>query len=138
MAERLYKCNNYTDNVNTFIRLRSTYRHELITYTNLYYNNKLHTFTNNPRKTFKIEKKLLYKNLKALLTIFNLLLKISQTILLLKPLIYDQKKEINLTKLMINHLLNVPSYLILYTHLTTILLCLSRKLIHLQYSILCP
>ena len=64
-AERLYKFSNSIDNLNRFISLRSTYRHELITYKNLYYNNKLLTFTNNPRKTFKIAYKLLYKNTKT-------------------------------------------------------------------------
>ena len=62
---KLYKFNNSTDNLNRFISLRSTYRHELITYKKLYYNNKLLTLTNNPRKSFKIAYKLLYKNTKT-------------------------------------------------------------------------
>ena len=52
-SERLYKFNNSTDNLNILITLRSTYRYILITYKNLYYNNKLLTFTNNPRKYSK-------------------------------------------------------------------------------------
>ena len=43
-TERLYQFINSRDNLNRFITLRSTYRHELITYKNLYYDNKLIRF----------------------------------------------------------------------------------------------
>ena len=41
---------------------RTNYRHELLKFKNLYYNNTLLTFTNNPKKTFQNAYKLLYKN----------------------------------------------------------------------------
>ena len=44
--ERLYKFNNNAVNLNIFNTARDNYRHEFLKFKNLYYNNKLITFTN--------------------------------------------------------------------------------------------
>ena len=102
-SERLYKYSNSTDNLNRFISLRSTYRHELITYKNLYCNNKLLTFTNNPRKTFKIAYKLLYKNTKTNINDIPFTPEDFSNYFTSKIIDIRSKVEINMTKLSNNN-----------------------------------
>ena len=85
--QKNFKCNNSTDNLNRFITLRSTYRHELIAYKSLYrflleyyieftyieftyYNNKLLTFIQ--EKLSKSHTSYYTKILKPILTISHL------------------------------------------------------------------
>ena len=97
-----YQFINSTDNLNRFITLRSTYIHELITYKNLYYNNKLLTFTNNPRKTFKIAYKLLYKNTKTNINDIPFTRRFLN-LFYFKNHLYTIQIEINMTKLSNNN-----------------------------------
>ena len=81
----------------------STYRYELITYTNLYYNNKLLTFTNNPRKTFKIAYKLLYKHTKTNINDIPFIPEDFSNYFTSKIIDILSKVEINMTKLSNNN-----------------------------------